>query len=43
MPGALEGTTVVSLKTAVGPVELFAPPVTVDGKRPELGQGALAW
>ncbi|MFD1981871.1 hypothetical protein ACFSOZ_04090 [Mesorhizobium newzealandense] len=29
--------TKVSVETAVGPVELFAPPVTVNGMRPVLG------
>lgn len=30
--------TRVQVDTSVGPVELFAPPVTVDGKRPRLGK-----
>ncbi|CDX51238.1 conserved hypothetical protein [Mesorhizobium plurifarium] len=30
--------TRVAVETAVGPIELFAPPVTVDGKRAELGR-----
>jgi hypothetical protein len=30
--------TKVPVETSVGPVELFAPPVTVNGRRPVLGR-----